>query len=175
MSVKFYLGLNEDYSQTGSISALRNCSKEARGKVSICVILVKRYCTQAHLLVAGYCYLQGTDILVIGLSAFLSVGRCKKLGLQNLLKISYYPRTSFVSFPRAQTTSFWSCSEFLLGYIVGQQLQWLMTWFLWNWTVTTFFHNPFPFHLNFNQPLVSWLIWPMELGMIIQVKWGFCW
>ena len=65
-------------------------------------------CSQAHILVKGYCYSQGTDSLVNGVSAFLSMRRCEKLDSKNfLLKISDDLRASSASFPRAQSASSW--------------------------------------------------------------------
>ena len=53
----FYLEQLEDCSrETAFQIALRNCSKEAEGKVSVYVILVKGgTCNWAHIFVEGHC------------------------------------------------------------------------------------------------------------------------
>ena len=67
-------------------------------------------CHQACILVEGDCYSRGPDIFISGFSAFLSVGRCRKLGSwDSLLKrLKNYLGTNSTSFPRAQNASSWS-------------------------------------------------------------------
>ena len=69
----------EDYKLGDSLSeSSENCSEKVKAEASIYVILVKGYMKSITLV--GYCYLRGTNILVNGFSAFLSVRRCKKPG-----------------------------------------------------------------------------------------------
>ena len=67
--------------ETVSQIALRNCSSEIRGEVSVYGILMKGDArSQAHML-AEECYWSlGADISVNGFSAFLDRRRGKKLG-----------------------------------------------------------------------------------------------
>ena len=59
---------------------------------------------QRPILVVGHCYSQKRDILVNGVSAFLSMGRRKKLSSKNfLIKIFSYLRDSSTSFPIVQS------------------------------------------------------------------------
>lgn len=60
--------------------ALRNCSKDVREEVRIYIILVKGYMLIKHVSIEGCYWSQGTNVLVIGFSAFLSMKKRKKLG-----------------------------------------------------------------------------------------------
>ena len=73
----------EDYKLEHSLS--ENYSKEVKGEVSIYMIFGKGLRAIKYILVEGCYNLGGADILVNGFSAFLSIGRCKKLGSQNFL------------------------------------------------------------------------------------------
>ena len=57
---------------------------------------------QAHVLVEVFCYSQGTDILVNGFSALLSMRRCKKTEFIKFSAGNVCLRAGSVSFPRAQ-------------------------------------------------------------------------
>ena len=84
-------------------------------------------CSQAHILVEGYCKSRGTGLSVNEFSAFLSVGRCKNLDLWNfLLKISNYLRACFAVFPEHKVPHHWS-SPWILCVLQdsGSSGQWL--------------------------------------------------
>ena len=135
------------------------------------VILWEGTCNQALILAEGYCYLRGTGIFINHFSAFISMGRCKKLGSQNLHKILNYMRASSVDFPRAQSALSWPspwipvgrycrsvttlANNLILVKLDGGQL--------------SVFYNPFPLGVKFDQGLgdISWPVGPTVLGMLL--------
>ena len=86
VSFSFIWGLTEDYSPGDRLSeSSEQLLRRGGEQVSTYVILEKGVCNQAHILVENYCWSQGTVILVNDFSAFLSMGRCRKLGSQKSL------------------------------------------------------------------------------------------
>ena len=86
-----------------SLESSENCSEEVRWEASMYVRLSKGSLQSEHILVKVYCSSGKINILVNSLSAFLNMGRCKKMGsLKFLLKKLHYMRVGSASFPRAQ-------------------------------------------------------------------------
>ena len=81
----------------------------------------------------GYCSSWGPDTLGSGFSAFLNMGRCKKLGSKKKKKFSWKYLTiwglvlTLVLEHKVLYPDFHP--EFLPGWIVDQRLQWLTTCF----------------------------------------------
>ena len=50
------------------------------GSSHVYVNLVKEFVNQAHISVEGHCYSHGTDTLLNGFNAFLSMRKCKNPG-----------------------------------------------------------------------------------------------
>ena len=70
----------EDYNLGDSLSeSCEDYSKEVRGEASIYVTLTKGYMQSGTHLGRRLLHSRGTDILVNVFSAFLSMGRCRKL------------------------------------------------------------------------------------------------
>ena len=119
-------------------------------------------CSQAFILVEGYCYLRGTDILVNGFSAFLSMRRWKNQ-MHNIFSWKYltiWGPVLSVFLKHKEGT--YLCLEFFSGW------QWFDSCRIQWWTMF-FILQSFFFNLNFNQGLegTSWPICPTTLRMLI--------
>ena len=77
LCVKFYLGQNEDCSLRASERALRNCSKEVGGEVSVICDFSEGVCVQSHMLADAGCWSQGADVTINDFSAFPNMRKCK--------------------------------------------------------------------------------------------------
>ena len=136
---------------------------------------------QALILVEGYCCSRRTDIFLSDFSASLTMGRCKKMDSYNfLLENIWLLEGQFCQFSQSgKCLILIFCPEFLSRCPVGQQLQWLVTWFLLHWMVGNILY----FIIPSLSVLISIKVWEAFVTSLSHGTWnahsqarqGFCW